>query len=188
MALQKIWWFCELGTGFCSSWIDLWITVPVSSKTKVLWDWLIDWLWWDETMSQNCVHQQAYGLSPGWYVSMENHGDDDDSSWGNSWFVHQNSVALLPAETSGSSRRNGRRSDNCTYQYLKCLKGSLTCRKIVRHETSSFTSHPKEGVLRILSPLKIHCLCRVWTRDSWIQWQAHWQLHHRGDVLGTLYN
>jgi hypothetical protein len=25
----------------------------------------------------------------------------------------------------------------------------------------------------ILSPLKIHCLYRVWTCDPWVQWQAH---------------
>jgi hypothetical protein len=30
----------------------------------------------------------------------------------NSWLVHQNSLAVLPAETSGESRRNGRRSEN----------------------------------------------------------------------------
>jgi hypothetical protein len=39
-------------------------------------------------------------------------------------------------------------------QYLKYLKGSLTFRKILRHGTSGFTSHPKEGVLRICIALK----------------------------------
>jgi hypothetical protein len=29
------------------------------------------------------------------------------------------------------------------YQYLKYLKGSLTRRKILRHGTSGFASHPK---------------------------------------------
>jgi hypothetical protein len=68
----------------------------------------------------------------------------------NSWLVHQNSLAvLLPAEISGTSRRNGRKSENFAYQHLKYQKGSLTCRKILRHGTSGFTSHPKEGVLRI---------------------------------------
>jgi len=64
------------------------------------------------------------------------------------------SLAVLPAETSGASRRNWRRSENFAYQYLKYLKGSLTCRKILRHGTSGFTSHPKEGVLRIFIALK----------------------------------
>jgi hypothetical protein len=72
----------------------------------------------------------------------------------NSWLVHQSSLAVLPAETSGASRGNGRKSENFAYQYLKYLKGSLTCRKILRHGTSGFTSHPKEGVLRIFIALK----------------------------------
>jgi hypothetical protein len=38
--------------------------------------------------------------------------------------------------------------------YLRYLKGSLTCRKILRHGTSGFTSHPKEGVLRIFIAIK----------------------------------
>jgi hypothetical protein len=63
-------------------------------------------------------------------------------------------LAVLPPETSGISRRNGRRSDNFAYQYLKYLNGSLTCRKVLRHGTSGFTSHPKEGVLRIFIALK----------------------------------
>jgi hypothetical protein len=53
---------------------------------------------------------------------------------------------------------NGRRSENFAYQYLKYLKGSLTCRKILRHvsvyKISVFTSHPKKGVLRIFIALK----------------------------------
>jgi hypothetical protein len=72
----------------------------------------------------------------------------------NSGLVHQSSLAVLTAETSGESRRNGRRSENFAYQYLKYLKGSLTRRKILRHGTSGFTSHPKECVLRIFIVLK----------------------------------
>jgi hypothetical protein len=67
----------------------------------------------------------------------------------NAWLVRPSSLAVVPAETSGASRRNGRRSENFAYQYLKYLKGSLTCRKISRHRTSGFTSQPKEGVLWI---------------------------------------
>jgi hypothetical protein len=33
-------------------------------------------------------------------------------------------------------------------------QGSFTCRKILRHGTSCFTSHPKEGVLRIFIAIK----------------------------------
>jgi hypothetical protein len=67
----------------------------------------------------------------------------------NSRLVHQTSLAALPADTSGAIRRNGRRSENFAYQYLKYLKGSLICRKILRHGTSGFTSHSKEGVLPV---------------------------------------
>jgi hypothetical protein len=35
-----------------------------------------------------------------------------------------------------------------------------------------FTSPPKEGVLRILSPLKSIDLGRILTREPWVQWQA----------------
>jgi hypothetical protein len=72
----------------------------------------------------------------------------------NSSLVHQSSLAVLSAETSGASRRNGRRSENFVYQYLKYLKGYLTCRKILRHGTSGFTSRPKEGVLLVFIALK----------------------------------
>jgi hypothetical protein len=37
----------------------------------------------------------------------------------NSRLVHQSSLAVLPAETSGASRRNELRSENLVYQYLK---------------------------------------------------------------------
>jgi hypothetical protein len=97
----------------------------------------------------------------------------------NSWLVHQISLAVLPAETSGASRRNGRKSENFAYQYLKYLKGSLTCCKILRHGTTGFTSLRRKVYCGFLSPL-IHRLCRVWTRYPWVQWQAHYPLHHQG--------
>jgi hypothetical protein len=91
------------------------------------------------------------------------HSPDDMWAWramvimpagDNSWLVHQSPLAVLPAETSGASRRNGWTSENFAYQYLKYLKGSLTCHKMLQHGNSSFTSHPKEGVLRIFIALK----------------------------------
>jgi hypothetical protein len=39
-------------------------------------------------------------------------------------------------------------------QYMRYLKGSLTCHKILQHGTSSFTSHLKEDVLGISIALK----------------------------------
>jgi hypothetical protein len=108
-------------------------------------------------MSQNCGYQRAYCSHQGdmwaWramvmmMMMMMSAGD-------NSWTVHQSSLAVLLAETSRVSRRNGRRSDNFSCHYMKYLKGSLTWRKILRHGTSVFISHPNEGVLWIFIALK----------------------------------
>jgi hypothetical protein len=38
--------------------------------------------------------------------------------------------------------------------YVWCVNESFTCHKILRHGTSGFASHPKEGVLRIFISLK----------------------------------
>jgi hypothetical protein len=134
---------------------------------------LINWLWWGETMSQNCGHQRACCSPPGdiwaWItmVMMMPAG-------GNFWLVHQSSLAVLPADTSVTSRRNGRRSENFAYRYLKYLKGSLTCRKILRHGTFRlYFSSKGRRAADFLSPLRIHRLGRVWTLDPWVQWQAH---------------
>jgi hypothetical protein len=125
---------------------------------------LIDWLWWGETTSQNCDHQRSYCSSPGdmWAWSamvikmMMPAGN-------NSWLVHHSSLTVLPADTSGASRRNGRRSENFAEQDLKYLKGYLTCRKILRQGNSDSTSHLKESVLRIFTALKNPSPRPVWT-------------------------
>jgi hypothetical protein len=72
----------------------------------------------------------------------------------NSWLVRQSSLAVLLAKTSRASSRNGQRSDIFAYSVLRYLKGSLTCRKILRRGNFGFTSHPKEGVLRMFIALK----------------------------------
>jgi hypothetical protein len=107
-------------------------------------DWLIDWLiGYDgvrlclRTAATNgpVVHPQCDVWAWTAMVMMPN------SSTRAFWqFYQQRSL--------GASRRNGR-SANFAYQYLKYLKGPLTCRKVLRHGTSGFTSHPKEDVLRI---------------------------------------
>jgi hypothetical protein len=51
-------------------------------------------------------------------------------------------------DISGASRRVGEGNEN-----LVELQ-EILCRKIIRHGTSGFTSHPKEGVLRICILLK----------------------------------
>jgi hypothetical protein len=72
--------------------------------------------------------------------------------------------SVLPADTSGASRRNGRWSENFACQYLKYFKDVKTCHKILRHSPSGFTSHPKESVLRIFIALKNPSPLPVWTR------------------------
>jgi hypothetical protein len=49
----------------------------------------------------------------------------------------------------GASRRKGRRNENFACQYLRYVTGSLTCRWILWHVPSVFTSHQNGGVLRI---------------------------------------
>jgi hypothetical protein len=56
-------------------------------------------------------------------------------------------------DISGAIRRMGEGDENLVFSSPWDFKISLTCRKIL-HGTSSFTSHPKEGVLRILIALK----------------------------------
>jgi hypothetical protein len=48
----------------------------------------------------------------------------------------------------------GQLNENLVYSYPLDFKSSFTCRKILLHGTSGFTSHPKEGVLRIFIALK----------------------------------
>jgi hypothetical protein len=45
-------------------------------------------------------------------------------------------------------------NENLVYPSPWHFKGYLTCRKILRHGTSGFISHPKEGELRIFIALK----------------------------------
>jgi hypothetical protein len=101
-------------------------------------DWLIDWLIDCDGVrltSQNRGHHWPTVHPPGkceWraVVMMLPAGD-------NSWLVLQSSLALLPAETSGASKRNGRRNQNVAYSI-----------------SSIHRSHTKEGVLRIFIALK----------------------------------
>jgi hypothetical protein len=48
----------------------------------------------------------------------------------------------------------GEGNENSVYPSPWDFKRSLTFRKMLRHGTSGFTSHPKEGVLRIFIALK----------------------------------
>jgi hypothetical protein len=60
----------------------------------------------------------------------------------------------LSRDISGASRIMGKGNENLVYSSPRDFKRSLTCRKILRHGTSGFTSHSKEGVLRIFVTFK----------------------------------
>jgi hypothetical protein len=57
-------------------------------------------------------------------------------------------------DISRASGRVGEGNENLVYPSRGTSKRSFTCHKILRHGTYSFTSHPKEGVLRIFIALK----------------------------------
>jgi hypothetical protein len=106
---------------------------------------LVDCLWWGETDVLELRPVRAYRSSP------------DDLRWGmiilteaSSQLVYQSQQycpAVLPSETS--LERVGEGNENLVYPSPWDFKRSFTCRKILRHATSSFTSRQKEGVLRI---------------------------------------
>jgi hypothetical protein len=93
-------------------------------------------------------------------MSMENHRGMI-STGENLWFDNQRD---LSGETTSShlvaKQRNwAKEIINLALRrvFVHTWKGFLTCRKILRHGANGFTSTPKEGVLRIIWPLKISC-------------------------------
>jgi hypothetical protein len=141
-----------------------------NNKMTLTW---VDWLWWGETDVPEPQPSLVYCSSPGW-MWVESHGVMMPAGY-NAWLVYQSSLAVLPAETFGASKKNGRRNHNFAYSVSFCyVNGSLTCRKILRHGNSGFTSHQKEGVLRIFITLKNPSPRPIWTRDPWVQWLEHY--------------
>jgi hypothetical protein len=109
-----------------------------------------------ETTSLNYSHQRAYCSSPMWYTSMEKHvrmilaGE-------NSWFIHDSSLAILPAE-SCSSKAGGtgwRKLWIWPFEvYLLILWGIISTLWNLTRWVDRFTSHLKEGMLWIFITLK----------------------------------
>jgi hypothetical protein len=90
-------------------------------------------------------------------------------------FIRQSSLlwlqqTYLVAKRGGTGR--GMAAEFFLTLSLAYLKGTLTCRKILRHGAEGFTSPPKEVMLRTLTALKIIVLGRVWTHEPWVLWQA----------------
>jgi hypothetical protein len=73
------------------------------------------------------------------------------------------SGGLVTRDISDASRRMDEGNENLVYPSTWDLKRPLTCRKTLRHGTSGFSCHPKEGVR-----LKLPRLRRVRTRDTWV--------------------
>jgi hypothetical protein len=112
----------------------------------------VDWLWWGETDVSEPLPSLACCSPPGeceWRAVVVKMPHRD-----NYWLVYQISLAVLPAETYGASRRSWRKNENFAYSLSLIRQRIFTCRKIIRHGTSGCTYHPKEGVLRIFIALK----------------------------------
>jgi hypothetical protein len=126
----------------------------------------------DHVTSLNCGHQRAYCSSPSWYISMENHGGMMMSKEENSWFVLQNSLEILPAETPGSKQEElakGMRIQHCEV-FLFILAS------VFLHTVKSYDMGPpallpvgRKVSSGFLSTLQIHSLGRIWTREPWVQ-------------------
>jgi hypothetical protein len=113
-------------------------------------------------------------------MSMENHGGIILREK-NSLFIHQSYPAVLLAVLSSSkAERTGEGNyEFCRRNYLfLTFKCYLTCRRILRYEAYEVIFPPKEGVLKIFSPLKSIALGEVWTLEPWVQLQAREPLGH----------
>jgi hypothetical protein len=149
-------------------WYDSKIRIT-QEQIATSWRW---WWWsssrrWGKTTPLKCGHQRSYYSSPD-DMSTENYGG---MIWTgrNSWFVHQSSLAILPAE-SCKEEETGEDYEFCLTKYLfHTSKYSLTCRKIW-HDADGFSSHPKEAVLRISIAFKNQSSSA--TFEPWVQWQA----------------
>jgi hypothetical protein len=119
---------------------------------------VVDWLWWGETDVSELrthgptVHPRLTAMWPmvWWYLLWLT----ANSSTRALWQPPVLSSDPVSTDISGASTRMGKGNANLVYPSSWDFKGSLTCRKILRHGTSGFTSHPKEGVLRTFIALK----------------------------------
>jgi hypothetical protein len=115
-------------------------------------DWLIDWLWWFETWRLRTAAFTGLLFIPRVSVSravLMMPAED------NSWLVYQSSLAVLRAETSGASRRNGWRNENCCiFCVFDTSTGLLHAVKSYDTRPPAILNQPKEGVQRIFIALK----------------------------------
>jgi hypothetical protein len=107
------------------------------------------------------------GLSPKQLPSTLNDIYEHGEPWWND--IDRSKLLIRPSEVSWNttrchlvaSRRNRRRE----WWILHTCRWFFICHKILWHGASGLTYSPKEGILQFLSPLKIHCLSQIWTRE-----------------------
>jgi hypothetical protein len=119
---------------------------------------LVDWLWWGET---NVSELRPHGLivyprltavwTMVWWYRLELTPNSSTRAF---WQPPVLSSGPASRDISGASRRMDEANKNLVYPSPRDFRRSLTCRKMLRHVTFGFTSHPKGGVLRIFIDLK----------------------------------
>jgi hypothetical protein len=62
------------------------------------------------------------------------------------------------------------------------FKRSSACRKILNMGPPALLPIPRKVCCGFVLHLKINRIAWARTRELWIQWQAQWPLHHRGDL------
>jgi hypothetical protein len=69
-------------------------------------------------------------------------------------------------------------------QYILYINGSFTCRKILRHGTSGFTSHPKEGVLIFIA---LKYIASAWFEPATLRSNGRHTNHYTNNVTKYLF-
>jgi len=126
------------------------------------------------------VPQVIHGLGEPWCNGMLTEK--------NSSLLHQSSLAILPAESSGSKQEEwvkGMRIWPC--QVFLFILASYFLHAVKSYDMGPTALLPlrRKVCCGFLSPLKIHRLGWVWTREPWVQWQASHPLYHRGQLNTT---
>jgi hypothetical protein len=97
-------------------------------------------------------------------------------------FGQQMSLTMLPSHIAANWNELGEGKEEFGLRNMFIIGNDLLiCSKIYDiRPTASFPLRSK-ACCGFLSPLEVNCLCRIWTSEHWIQWQASYSLHHIGD-------